>query len=64
MVLPLKVAGNLAAKDMEKAEVLDAFFAAVSIGKDCLKPPRSSEPVSGSGRLKNYPQQKTQVEAN
>lgn len=53
---PLKVVGNLVSNEMEKSEVLDAFFASASTGKDCLKPPRSSEPMPGSGRLNNYPQ--------
>lgn len=30
MGLPLKVVGTLVAKDMEKVEILDAFFASVS----------------------------------
>lgn len=63
MGLPLKVVGTLAAKDMEKVEVLDAFFASVSTGKVCLKPPRS-EPVPGSRGLKNYPRYKIEVETN
>ena len=42
---PLKVVGNQVAKDTEKAEVQDVSFTSVSTGKDCLKPPRSSEPL-------------------
>lgn len=63
MGLPLKIVGTLVAKDMEKVEILDAFFASVSTGRVCLKSLRS-EPVLGSRGLKNYPQYKIEVETN
>lgn len=39
-------------KEHGKTEVI-GDFSSVSRGNDCVKPPSSSEPLLGSGRLKN-----------